>query len=130
MYLVAQRVRSRNGVEGVNTHIYFHGRLEWRAWPPFLPEDNPGTLYAQQVEVREEGLVRSFLDIVSPDSVGQQELLLAFTTLLNRIRQSIPYGVAIGRCWFRFNLEDQLRARWNEEIRELFDRAIVLFRSA
>jgi hypothetical protein len=92
MYLTAQRVRSSSGREGVNIYLYTHRRdppqLDWNHVDvSSIADKNPGYLEAAVTSIPGPGnTVRSFLDVVGPDSVSHAEL----ATRLQRAMAAFP----------------------------------------
>lgn len=65
MYITAQRVVTRERVEGVNTYLSLHGTVDWTH---FVPEENPGTLERRLITIEpNQNLIVSYLDLVFPD---------------------------------------------------------------
>lgn len=133
MYLTAQHVRSPHGIHGINSYIYGHGPLFWLGWPPFLPEDNPGTLYDHDLEIVPPGgnRILAFLDIMTPDSSGTApKVRSAFDMLMAlypRAGIHFPDGVEVGDAWFRYAAPQPLLAENAElELRTLFEHACRL----
>jgi len=133
MYLTAQRVRAANGHQGVNTFIYRHGPDFWLGWPPFLPEENPGTLFDHQLEVTPPrgNRVLSFLDIMAPDSSATApRIRTAFDTLMALYPHTgvqFPGGVEVGDAWFRYAAADPIVEQGAEaELLTLFSYALRL----
>jgi hypothetical protein len=122
MYLVAQKVRGPAG-EGVNAFLYLHGAEIWKGWPPFLPEERPGTLHYSSVSLKEGGNeVRSYLDVLTPDVTSPQLLRASFDRLLLQHPNSImPAGVLVPPCWFRFNMDLSLSPFTGRELKVLFE---------
>jgi hypothetical protein len=125
MYLTAQHVRSpATGTEGVNAFIYGHGPYQWLGWPPFLPEENPGTLFDREIAVLPGGnRVLSYLDILTPDTTSPAGVQNAFDQLMALYPQAgerFPGGVEVGDAWFRFDLAPQLVPIAEEELRRLY----------
>lgn len=77
MYLTAHRVvRERDGAVGINSFMHVHdGKLTWPEEPWRLPEENPGRVVDQQIDVPPGGnRVRAYLDVVAPDGAGAGEV--------------------------------------------------------
>src|SRR4051812_4485674 len=75
MRLVAQRVQSALGQQGINAFYYAHGPDVWLDKPPPEIAQSPGHLLNAHVEVRPPGnSVRSYLEIVAPDGVANGKI--------------------------------------------------------
>src|SRR3954471_18891648 len=113
MRLTAQHVRTSTGVEGINAFCRLHGPYEWTAPPP---EDlAAGELVNQAISVPPGGnTVRSYLDVIAPDEAPTQEIRNAVVQFIDRSRgRPLPWAGAIGRCTFRFGVEQGLHASWS-----------------
>lgn len=134
MYLAAQRVRSPAGQEGINAFFYVHGPHAWSGDPPpeVLPENNPGELVAQRLQVPPPGnRVRSYLDIVAPDGSSDVWLVGVLRHLaLDAALHPLPWNVVHDGCLCRFHLEQALLPRWREELARLLQSAILARRTA
>ena len=127
MYLTAHRVRSPTTQrEAVNAFVHVHGPFYWPGSPPFTPEQNPGTLLDSIVDpgVRPPGnLVRSYLDILTPDSTPAPEIRRAFRHLIvDPPPTQLPATVLVRPCWFRYGMQQSLGVKWRNELVSLFDR--------
>jgi hypothetical protein len=120
MYVAAQRVVGREGREGINTFLYLHGET-WESPASFLPEQRPGELAHQHVEVQPPGnRVRSYLDVLAPDGASVSELTTACVWLVTEYAPPrLPAVATSGRCWFRFDMEASLSPAWKMELQEL-----------
>jgi hypothetical protein len=64
--------------------------------------------------------VRSYLDVIAPDETPTQEIRNAVVPFVDRARgRTLPWTETIGRCTFRFGVEQGLHASWPEEFRRL-----------
>jgi hypothetical protein len=123
MYLTAQHVRSSSGQEGINAFRYSHGGYLWHGIPPpGIPEQNPGELVEQIIEVTPPGnVVRSYLDLIAPDEVMWPEIRPAFFAFVGQAqRQRFPWQGIFGRCSFRVGIEFGLANGWRHEIANLY----------
>jgi hypothetical protein len=65
--------------------------------------------------------VRSYLDIVAPDSASWTEIRQAFMQFVSESqRDALPWIRTLGPCLFRFGSEAGLASRWRTEIADLF----------
>lgn len=109
MYVTAQRVVSPHTHQmGVNVYQYLHGS-DWGPVPvpeQFLPDHNPGELYAHRVELAPPGnRVLSYLDVVLPDGAAPltaRDFLLSLKWALPT--RGLPTSRRIGNAWARFNV--------------------------
>ena len=123
MYLSAQRVRSPAGADGINAFQYLHGQYVWQGLPPQgIPDQNPGTLVTQTLNVPPPGnRVRSFLDVVAPDDASWSEIRPAFIAFVSAAqRQPMPWVGVFGRCLFRVGMDASVAAQWSHEIAALY----------
>ena len=83
MYATAHRVQGPHGQEGINSFLHLHGvAFPWPEEPWRLPETEPGTDYAEHIMVQPGGNdVRSYLDILAPDTCLLEEIESALTGL-------------------------------------------------
>ncbi|HYO66004.1 MAG TPA: hypothetical protein VEU33_07980 [Archangium sp.] len=136
MYLTSQRVSAPGDARtGINTYLYRHEQavpsIDWsRPDLARIVDEFPGTLVAHDMKVPPGGnLIRSYLDIVAPDSTHVDEIDLALQQfdkewLDSRAGQVIQVrGVAL-----RLGLELRLEAHAQEELRALSEHALVLLR--
>lgn len=134
MYLAAQRVSSSTGQEGINSFFYTHGPYVWVGDPPpeVLPENNPGELVAQRLEVPPPGnRVRSYLDLVAPEDRSNAWLLGVLRRLAQNAEQHpLPWNVVFDGCLCRFHLERSLLPQWREELAHLLQAALLVHRTA
>ena len=130
MILTAQHVRSPEGSEGINAFCRVHGPHEWTDQPP---QDLPdGELVNQNISLSPGGNdVRSYLDIIAPDETPTQEIRKTVVQFIERSRdRSLPWTETIGRCTFRFGVEQGLHVSWHEELRHLLIAALTVRRAA
>jgi hypothetical protein len=123
MYLTSHHVLApETRHEGVNSFLYLHGAEVWSSPPPDVPDENPGTLAAQSIEVRPPGnSVRSYLDIVAPDEVRWDEIWSAMMDFVGQSqRRTLPWEGISGRCFFRLGMERGLAQRWQRELAVLY----------
>lgn len=123
MFLAAQRVLAATGHEGINAFRYLHGGYTWYGLPPpGIPDQNPGILLEQRIEIPPPGnAVRSYLDVVAPDEVFWPEIRPAFYTFVGHAqRQPFPWEGAFGRCYFRIGMDQLLAKNWRLEIAHLY----------
>src|SRR5690606_10257089 len=129
MFLVAQRVITPAG-EGINAFYHTHGeRPDWVWEPPDgVPDQVPGEMRNQAIQVQGQGRVRSFLDLAAPDGTSRQQLYWAHEAILalGRVGARFPLTVVSGPLFVRFELEFQLRNRWHEELHALLDAGLPL----
>lgn len=129
MYLTAQRVLSPTGQEGINAFFYTHGPCTWAGEPPpeVLPENDPGELVAQRLEVPPSGnRVRSYLDLVAPEDRTDAWLMSVLRSLVQEAaRHPLPWNIARDGCLCRFHLEQSLLPRWHEELAYLLQAALL-----
>jgi hypothetical protein len=128
MYLSALHVRCvPSGDEGINAFKYVHGR-DWLEPPAGVPDDDPGRLVKYQFEVPPGGnRVRSFLDVIAPDSSEWEDVRAAIQGGLALSKP--PMNFTYAACRIRFSLDEGLRPRWLEEFRQLLDRLHALWTS-
>lgn len=139
MYLTTHRVSSPAGKEGINAFLYRHGeveaslpRIDWSH--PDLPrivEECPGTLSSSAIEVPAGGnRVRSFLDIVAPDSTGAARIESAldqFEGALTLERLGMAYHFS--EVAVRFNVEADLSGQALQQFQQLRASALHLIRN-
>jgi hypothetical protein len=123
MYLTAQHVVAPlSGAEGINAFYYEHGPDDWGVPPPEIPDQNPGTLANETITVPPPGnRVRSYLDVVAPDSAPWAEIRQSFLTFVTQVqRRPFPWVGVAGRCLFRIGLDLGLAGRWQHELADLY----------
>jgi hypothetical protein len=133
MYLTAQRVRSRNGDEGINSCLFLHGStpvpgISWEAPDVSLvAEQHPGTVVVQRIELDSGGNdVLSFLDVVAEDALGIDRLRAAISaTELDPARGTTW---SVGPVSLRFFRSDASARDDLIEFRSLRDHALMLLR--
>lgn len=83
MYITAHRVVNRDGVEAIHTFLHKHGEhFQWPQDPWNLPEREPGELLWENAKLQQGGnRVRSYLDVIAPDTTTARELDAALTAL-------------------------------------------------
>src|SRR5207237_9688808 len=95
----------------------------WQGLPPQgIPEQDPGALAAQTIEVQPPGnRVRSYLDVIAPDETSWSEIRPAFITFVSEAqRRPLPWTGVFGRCFFRVGIEQALANQWQHEIAALY----------
>jgi hypothetical protein len=125
MLLSAQRVRSPQGLVGVNTYVYRHAAGRWSSDLARLEAD--AELVAQQFEIPPGGNdVRSYLDVFAPEETPIAEIAQAAT----RIRSgadpaSFPTVFHDGDLSLRFGLVAGLVPSWHTEWTDLISRLLL-----
>lgn len=120
MYLTAQRVFSPHAPKrGVNVFKYVHGPYSWPAGTtptPFLPDVNVGQLTERWVELEPGGnSVLSYLDVVVPDDMPNQELCNRLAALKHVLKESgNPTTGVWGQMWIRFG--NATSVPWSTEL--------------
>jgi hypothetical protein len=123
MYVTAHHVVApTGGAEGINSFCYEHGPGDWGVPPAEIPDQEPGELAYENISVPPPGnRVRSYLDVVAPDSAPWAEIRQSFLTFVTQVqRRPLPWVGVVGRCLFRIGLEGGLAADWQQEIAELY----------
>jgi len=119
MILTAQHVRASTGEEGINAFCRLQGPHEWADLSSGdLAEDlAAGELVNQAIVLQPGGNdVRSYLDVIAPDETPTQEIRHAVVLFVDRSRgRTLPWMETVGRCTFRFGVEQGLHASWPEE---------------
>ncbi|MBC7541292.1 MAG: hypothetical protein H7338_01025 [Candidatus Sericytochromatia bacterium] len=130
MYLTAQRVVSSQNVGGINSYL--------SSDDPFIARNTLDPNVANhlgQVQLKSEELspggnrVRSYLDIVAPETATISAIEAAFEHLLTSIAPDDfrANEIMLGdKVLFRFGLDQALARSWRRELKELFDRAMAL----
>lgn len=133
MKLVAQRVvrlpsASSSGAGGVNAFCWLHGDRFWLDVPP--DDLGPGKLAGSIVEVPIGGnRVRSFLEIVAPDSTPGRQITAAVgggAELLADAERALPWKLSHGEVTFEFSIEAGMAATWQLELRILLGYALAV----
>jgi hypothetical protein len=131
MYLTAQRVRDRHGHEGTNAYYYHCGFDVWAPEhrPPRTPDADPGELVHHIITLPPPGnRVRSYLDVVAPDSTPAATIRRAFAIADGLVQPDrLPFWLDVTPCWFRFGAENPLAGMWRQEFRRLFEWAIIVY---
>jgi hypothetical protein len=133
MFLVSQRVVTPGG-EGINAFLHGHGpRPDW-VWelPAGIPDEDPGQVADQILQVTGQGRVRSFLDIAAPDGTSAHQLQWAHDAIvaLGNVGAQFPITVVSGPMFVRYNVELPLRADWHGELHTLLEAALALVPAA
>jgi hypothetical protein len=82
MYITAHRVRNAAGLEGVNSFAHLHNDNSWPVDASKMPEENPGVLATQRIEVPPGGnTIISYLDVLAPDGWPWEQVDQALTGL-------------------------------------------------
>jgi hypothetical protein len=133
MYVCAQRVQAlagpHMGRQGINSFLYLHGAYDWNGSPPpeWLPDDNPGVIADSVIEVPPPGnRVRSYLDIVAPDSTPFNHLVHAAGH--PGVVDELPATWVSGNVWCRFGTDGALAPQWQHELHRLLARVILLWK--
>jgi len=130
MYVCAQRVRQpkrQGGAEGINAFCYLHRMDPWGkgSEKPVLPEVNPGSLIDSLIEVAPPGnAVRSYLDVVSQDSVTLDRIIRAIRN--HPVPKSLPMEWTSDDVWCRSGVELALEGDWENELERLMARIVIL----
>lgn len=128
MRLVAQRVRSVRGDDGINAFYYAHGPYVWLDSPPPEIRRARGHLINSHVAVRPPGnRVRSYLEILAPDETSNAKVeqdMAACVDLFAAPR--FPLKVQSGDSTFEFDVEQPLAPAWRREIIVLLHSALVV----
>ncbi|MBT3224352.1 MAG: hypothetical protein HN348_35240 [Proteobacteria bacterium] len=124
MYIATHRVVSKTAVEGINTFAYLAGERSWQM-PEAHLDEQPGQLVHQSVEITPGGnRVRSYLDVVFPDSYTRDDVSWLLTTLPRLIDTTeFPHTGSLERAAWRFGLEFSLVPVWEDELVRLADHA-------
>ena len=123
MYVATQRVSSLiTGRQGVNTFLYLHGPGVALA----LPEQNPGALVWQYVDINPPGnRVLSYLDILAPDAITLDQLSGYLSGLKHVLVQGgNPTTATWGPLWIRFGLA-QRGIPWQTELGALAGHVVL-----
>ena len=124
MYLTAHRVEDPSTTRaGINAFHFSHGARSWDGPPPDgIPDDEPGTLVGERIEVTPGGnRVRSYLDVIAPDVTPCPEVRSALVAFVTHAAASpLPWCGLAGRCLFRVGLDAALADEWQREIADLY----------
>jgi hypothetical protein len=128
MKLVAQRLVSPDGREGVNAFGYWHGGLWWTRLPPPNALSIAG---ASLIAVAPTAghRVRSYIDVLAPDAIEASELhegIMAFADALATQGGHLPIVGTFGRVSTTFGTETSLIPRWYDELQELANAVVVV----
>lgn len=128
MLLVAQRVVSREGLQGINAYRYQHGPEPWPADPTPLLEPRTAALERQSIQVHPGGNeILSFLDVAAPSGVSEGELIRIARKVAERpAPDEIPLIAVLERCAFRLHMKPKLLPIWRDEFKELMGRLVLL----
>lgn len=127
MYLTAHRVRSQDGEEGINAFLYLHHRV-WETPPN--ETDDPGVLVKKSISLSPPSgnLVRSYLDLIAPDSTPWTEIHKTFMTFLaSKQAQPLPWIGLVDKYKFRLGMEIGLLPHWRGELASLYEAAKDLY---
>ena len=126
MYATALRVSNARGGAGITAFYHEHGLvLPWPEQPWLLPEQEPRTLVARQLEVPSGGnTIHAYLDILAPDGTLGAEIDVALTSLWLELaadasRLPNPVVRRKGRVTLRFGVEDGMIPNRVAEFSEL-----------
>jgi hypothetical protein len=131
MRLITQRVvqpgSSPYRRTGINAFCYLHVGQNWLDEPP--NDLGLGELVNQIIEVDPPvgNRVRSYLDIIAPDSTHSRHIVAAIqagTDLLADSHHELPWNVSHGEIRFSFNVEAALAVHWQVELRILLGYAL------
>jgi hypothetical protein len=128
MRLVAQRVRSAAGLEGINAFCYLHGPIVWLELPPPEIASAPGHIANLIIEVKPPGnRVRSYLDIWTPDETSNQQVQTDILDCIDLFTNpEFPLKVHGGETTFHFNVELALAPGWHRELLVLLHRSLAV----
>jgi hypothetical protein len=128
MRLVAQRVLSPKGLQGINAFCYLHGPIVWLELPPSEVTAAPGHLANAVVEVRPPGnRVRSYLDILTPDRTLNQQVETDIIDCIDLFTNpAFPLKVHHGETTFQFDIELALAPGWHRELVVLLHRSLAV----
>jgi hypothetical protein len=131
MKLVAQRVVSvtqGQKLTGINSRCYSHPGREWLNEPP--DDLGEGELVNRHDQVRPGGnRVRSYLDIVAPDStpnVTIEHSVRSTARFLAESRVQLPWAMSHADVFVEFNLEASLAAHWQIELETLLAHCLAV----
>ena len=128
MYLTAQRVvRPKTQETGINAFCHEHGRRSW-VIPP-SPDSDPGKLVGDRITIDPPvgNRVRSYVDLVAPDSTPSDLLRTAFARFIVQAKLGpLPWSATSGPFLFRVGMDAALTKTWHAELMLLVDEAIQL----
>lgn len=128
MQLTAQRVISPVSKQhGINVYFYIHGDYTWHGPADHLPK----AMFCDSIiTVHPPGnRVRSYIDIISPDTSSRQEVARAFEIFVGAVpRLGLPARCYDNATTFEFNAEQSLAQVWGIELRQLFGHCMELLR--
>lgn len=131
MLLVAQRVRSRDGKQGINAFCYQHPHPRtWLGTVPTEVRNGPRKLVHSTIEVSPPGnIVRSFLDIWFPETVPDHRIIRGIqraSEFLAETNHPLPWSLETEGVTFEFNADRALALSWREELSTLLAHALLV----
>ncbi len=116
---------------GINAYCYVHPGRVWLDEPP--QDLGPGQLVNRIIEVDPPrgNRVRSFLDIIAPDSTSNRQIVSAIgdgASLLADTDHELPWNISHGEIRFSFNAEQALAEQWQIELKMLLGYALAVRR--
>ncbi|MEK7269910.1 MAG: hypothetical protein AAB215_03105 [Planctomycetota bacterium] len=128
MLLVAQRVVSKDGLQGINAYRYSHGPSPWPADPVPLLDAKTASLERQAIQVQPGGnQVVSFMDAAVPDGTTEEEWLRLVRQLAEKPAPgAFPLTTVLGPCAFRLDMQPGLFPVWRSEFKELVRHLVLL----
>jgi hypothetical protein len=133
MYLTAQRVRTREGAEGINTFLFMHRNqlvpgMSWEAPDVALvAEQHPGAVIVQRLELEAGGNdVLSYLDVVADDAFGLTRLRAALSATSFEPGRGATWS--LGPVAFRFFMANANPRDERAELQALREHALLLLR--
>lgn len=126
MLLSAQRVRSPQGLTGINCYVYRHAPGAWKI-SDLAALEHAAILEAQDFEVPPGGNdVRSYLDIFVPEGTSSTEIAgIAAAIRGGPNPSSFPAAFAFGAIVFRLGLVYGLVPSWRHELTDLVSRIML-----
>lgn len=107
MYSTAHRAISSEGLEAIHAFVHVHGNIPWPNDVTDWPETHPGKLALNKTVLPVGGnRIRSYLDVLAPDTTPLQAIHEALTALsddLNERRN--PTVFSHGSITIRFGVE-------------------------
>jgi len=134
MYLTSQRVSAPGDAPtGINTFLYKHEGtdtgIDWNV-PDLvrIVDELPGTPVSNDIEVPPGGnVVRSYLDIVAPDTIEVEAIRVALQQFEKQWSPSqMAQAIRVGGVALRLGMELRLESRALEELRSLVERSLRL----